>query len=79
MAIDLSFTLDKNDIDKYRGIDYILKYLSVNGKISLDNTTVENLSRTLPIAKYNTNIKKDVSLFDIKFENNHLYINGQKI
>jgi len=79
VAIDLSFTLDKNDIDKYRGIDYILKYLSVNGKISLDNTTVENLSRTLPIAKYNTNIKKDVSLFDIKFENNHLYINGQKI
>jgi hypothetical protein len=79
IGIDLSFKLDKNDINLHQNVDYVMKYLSIDGKISLDKSTVDKISILFPISKYNTNIIKNTSTFDIKYEKNNLFVNGQKI
>ena len=79
ISIDLNMDIKKNDISKYANNAYILQYIDINGKISLDNQTVTQLSQTLPIGRYNTNVQKDKSIFDIKLEKNSFYINGKKL
>jgi len=78
IGMDLKFALAKNDLNQYSRADQIMEYLTFNGKISLDEETVEKISLMAPVAKFNTNIKGGISYFDIELKDNSLLINGIK-
>ena len=79
IGIDLDFTVLKNSLNQNSSIDQALRYLNVEGKISLDEETKNKLSQLFPIQKYDINPKNGISSFDIKFKNSILFINGKKI
>lgn len=76
--LDLNIDISKNNISN---VDELLKYLSVDGVLTLDNDTVAAIGMLgVPISVYNTNIDvpNNLSIFNIKYLNNKLLINKKE-
>jgi len=76
ISIDLTTKIKRNNLNKNSNPNDIAKSLSVTGTIKMDKNIVDLLK---PMQKYNTNIIKGISNFNIKLINDNLLINGYVI